>query len=115
MYRPTEIGRKAERLTADYLEARGYEIVERNWRTKSCEIDIIAYKSDMLYFVEVKFRSGAGYGTGFEYITWTKLRQMSYAARLWNVKNFWKGAYCLSAASVNPAGEVSFIKQLQSD
>ncbi len=48
------IGNEGEVLAATYLEANGFEIIERNWRTKSGEIDIIAYKNDILVFVEVK-------------------------------------------------------------
>ncbi len=48
------IGNEGEARATSYLEACGFTIIERNWRTKSGEIDIIAYKNDILVFVEVK-------------------------------------------------------------
>ena len=48
------IGNEGEYRAAKYLESKGFEIIERNWRTKLGEIDIIAVKNDILVFVEVK-------------------------------------------------------------
>jgi len=48
------IGNEGEYRAAKYLEAKGFEIIGRNWRTKLGEIDIIAVKNDILVFVEVK-------------------------------------------------------------
>ena len=47
-------GNEGENRAASYLEAKGFEIIERNWRTNRGEIDIIAFKNDTLVFVEVK-------------------------------------------------------------
>ena len=47
-------GNEGENRAASYLEAKGFEIIERNWRTNRGEIDIIAYKNDTIVFVEVK-------------------------------------------------------------
>ena len=49
-----KIGRTGELLAARFLERRGYRIVERNYRKKWGEIDIIAQKGSVLHFVEVK-------------------------------------------------------------
>ncbi|WP_022933397.1 YraN family protein [Treponema bryantii] len=49
-----EIGNEGEKRAAACLEAKGFQIIERNWRTKRGEIDIIAVKNDILAFVEVK-------------------------------------------------------------
>ena len=49
-----ETGQKGEERAARYLIEKGYEILERNWRTKTGEIDIIAKKAETLVFVEVK-------------------------------------------------------------
>ena len=48
------IGAEGESRAAVYLESKGFEIIERNWRTKGGEIDIIADKNDTIVFVEVK-------------------------------------------------------------
>ena len=49
-----ERGNRGEEKAAFYLISKGFSIIERNWRTKGGEIDIIAYKNDILVFVEVK-------------------------------------------------------------
>ena len=48
------IGAEGENRAAAFLEAKGFSIIERNWRTNRGEIDIIAHKNDILAFVEVK-------------------------------------------------------------
>jgi uncharacterized protein (TIGR00252 family) len=79
----TEIGRRAEQAAANYLVRQGYTILEHNWRTRWCEIDLIARKNGVVYFVEVKYRRSIAYGTGFDYITERKVQQMHFAAEFW--------------------------------
>lgn len=50
----SELGRWAEELAARHLEAQGYAIVERNFRTRFGEVDLVARREDVLAFVEVK-------------------------------------------------------------
>ncbi len=76
-------GGAAETFASEYLEMSGFEIVERNWKTKWCEIDIVATKGNDLYFVEVKYRRNNKAGDGLEAITRTKQKQMLFAARMW--------------------------------
>ena len=49
-----QTGNEGELRAAEYLQKKGFAIIERNWRTKGGEIDIIAYKNDTIVFVEVK-------------------------------------------------------------
>ena len=49
-----KIGNEGENKACDFLIQNGYEIIERNWRTRTGEIDIIAKKCDTIVFVEVK-------------------------------------------------------------
>lgn len=76
-------GRRAEERAADFLRAKGYHIVAQNWRTRWCEVDIIAEKDGVLSFVEVKYRKKVASGDGLAAITKTKLRQMQKAAEMW--------------------------------
>jgi len=55
-------GDEAEEKACRYLKERGYRILARNWRTRTGEIDIIAREEGTLVFVEVKARSGDGFG-----------------------------------------------------
>lgn len=82
-----EIGDSSEDVAAEYLHAHGYNVVERNWKTKACEIDIVAEKDGVWYFVEVKHRKTDRHGGGLAAITKKKLNQMKLAARIyahWN-------------------------------
>lgn len=77
-----QIGDKGEQAAADWLTARGHEIVARNWRTRYCEIDIVSVKGEVLYFTEVKYRKNDDFGDGLAAITTKKQRQMRFAAEL---------------------------------
>lgn len=106
-------GSEAESRTAEYLKKNSYKILSKNWKTKWCEIDIIARKDGCVYFVEVKYRSSGSQGGGFDYITQKKLRQMDLAARSWVEMNSWKGEHTLSAAEVSGTDfEVEFIEDI---
>ena len=52
-----EVGNRGEQIASDYLSAKGYRIIERNWYFRKKEIDIIAEKNNSLVIVEVKSRS----------------------------------------------------------
>lgn len=91
------IGRQAEAAARVYLEMRGYTVLEQNFRRPRCEIDIIARKDNILYFVEVKYRHNDDQGSGLEAITGSKLRQMAYAAEVYVQEVKWHGEYQLAA------------------
>jgi uncharacterized protein (TIGR00252 family) len=96
-----KIGQGAESRVANFLEKAGYKILGRNWRTKVCEIDIVASKDKIVYFVEVKYRSSEKQGSGLDYITTKKLKQMHFAAEIWVQQNKWENDYRLLAAEVS--------------
>jgi ribonuclease HII len=75
-----QIGDNAETIAAKYLVSVGHEILERNWKTKFCEIDIVSRKDDTIYFVEVKYRRTQIQGGGLAAITHRKRQQMRFAA-----------------------------------
>lgn len=97
----TVTGNAAEEQAAEYLAAQNYKIVDRNWRTRYCEIDIIAEKKKTIWFVEVKYRSSGHQGFGYEYVTPKKLKQMKFAAEMWVQSNSWSGDYRLSVISID--------------
>jgi putative endonuclease len=100
----TYIGRKAEQAAAEYLERLGYILIDRNWRRRQCEIDLVVQKSSVVYLVEVKYRQSDSAGSGLEYITSKKLQQMSYAAERWVAENDWSGEYVLAAVELSGDG-----------
>lgn len=77
------IGNASEAAAANELVRRGHEIIERNWRTKWCEIDIVSRLGDTVYFTEVKHRKTDRAGNGLEAITPKKQRQMTFAAQMY--------------------------------
>jgi putative endonuclease len=79
---------------------RGFHILEMNWRRPRCEIDIVARKNNVIYLVEVKYRKNNNQGSGLEYITATKLKQMRYAAESWVDESKYTGEYQLAAIEV---------------
>ena len=76
-------GEAGEDLACDYLRARGYQILERNFRCRSGEVDIVAREGLATVFVEVKDRRGGSHGEGFEAVTFGKRRRLIRAARLY--------------------------------
>lgn len=80
----TAIGIDQERLAANLLQQKGLMIVEQNWRTKWCEVDIVARdKQGVIHIVEVRYRRSAASGDGIESITPAKQRQLVHAAKRW--------------------------------
>ncbi|RZS96592.1 YraN family protein [Cecembia calidifontis] len=76
----TQKGKLAEELAKDWLIGRGYEFMEANYRYKHAEIDLIFKHKGLLVFVEVKFRSGTGYGYAEEFVDFTKRKLIVKAA-----------------------------------
>lgn len=95
------LGVTGENQAASYFRSRGYTVVDRNWRTRWCEIDIIAKKDGCLHFVEVKYRTNPKWGTAIDYLTPNKLRQMKFAANLWVHRYRWTGNYKLLALAID--------------
>lgn len=80
-----ELGRRGEEVAAAFLRGAGMRILERNWRCRDGEVDIIARDGDTLVAVEVKTRSGTSHGTGLEAVTPEKV------ARLYGLAVRWRG------------------------
>jgi putative endonuclease len=73
-------GDLGEDIATRYLARRGYEVVERNYRTRRGEIDLVARLGDTLVFVEVKLRRGTAYGDPLEAVTPRKQRAIRLMA-----------------------------------
>lgn len=84
-----DLGRKGEADAVLFLEERGFEILERNYRFgRSGEIDVIARKGNLVVFVEVKDRTSDAYGGAPHAVSARKLRTMKLAARHYAARNF---------------------------
>jgi putative endonuclease len=71
-----EKGKKGEELATEWLLAKGYVLLHRNWRHARFEIDIIATKDQVLHFIEVKTRTSARFGNPEDQVNKKKLRHM---------------------------------------
>jgi len=76
-------GRPGEDLACRHLADSGFAIVQRNYRCRSGEVDVVAREGDTTVFVEVKERHGASHGQGLESVTFGKRRRLIRAARLY--------------------------------
>ena len=77
------VGGRGEQLAAAFLQARGFRLVEANWRCPLGEIDLIMERGGQFRFIEVKTRFTQTYGYPEESITKTKLRHLAHAIELW--------------------------------
>jgi putative endonuclease len=77
-------GARAEDLCAELLRAAGLTLIERNWRCRLGEIDLIAEERGTLVFAEVRMRGGPGaFGGAAESVTAAKRSRLIAAARLY--------------------------------
>ncbi len=76
-----EVGSRYEEKAAAFLEQRGYRIIERSYRCRRGEIDIIALEDGCLCFIEVKYRFSAEFGTALEAVNLQKQHTIAMTAR----------------------------------
>ncbi len=75
-----DFGIKGEDIAIQYLRTKGYDIVDKNWRSGHKEIDVIAKKDDTVVFVEVKARANVFYGKPEDAVDFRKMRNLINAA-----------------------------------
>lgn len=80
---PGARGARGEDLACRHLAARGFSVVERNFRCRGGELDVVAREGDVTVFVEVKERRDTSRGAGHEAVTLTKRRRIVRAARIY--------------------------------
>jgi putative endonuclease len=94
-----ELGAQGEEIAVSYLKSRGYRILERNYRIRLGEIDIIAEQGADLVFIEVKTRSDTLFGSPFESLTFAKQRQLSKVALEYINKRDWHNGILFKAGN----------------
>jgi len=77
------LGTAGEALAAAWYEGQGYEILERNWRRREGEVDLIVRKGRTVAFCEVKTRTDDRFGTGAEAVVVPKQRRLRRLASRW--------------------------------
>ena len=71
-----ELGQKGEEVAVNHLSTKGYVVIERNYKWKSSEVDIICKKDNLLVVVEVKTRNSMALGEPYLSVTRSKQRQI---------------------------------------
>jgi putative endonuclease len=69
-------GRAGEDAAADVYRRRGFRVLARNWRCPIGELDLVLERDRLLVFCEVKTRTGAAFGGGYEAVTWSNRRKL---------------------------------------
>jgi putative endonuclease len=75
------LGKEGERVAERYLQKKGYVLVERNYRCPAGELDLIVLDRRVVVFVEVKTRTGLGFGSPLEAVEFRKQRKMIQVAQ----------------------------------
>jgi putative endonuclease len=77
------LGTSGEAAVACWYEAAGYQVVDRNWRCRDGELDLVVAAPGVIAFCEVKTRRGSAYGAPFEAVTIAKQRRIRRLAVRW--------------------------------
>ncbi len=110
------IGAHGEELAAKHLVASGYRLLDRNWRWRQGEIDLVAEKDGEIVFVEVKARRSHAFGSPEEAVTRAKQRKLvqtaqAYLARRGSQDVRWR--IDVIALDLNALGEVIRLEHLE--
>lgn len=82
-----EKGSWYEELALEYLKKKGCQFIDRNFRTRSGEIDLIVKDGEYLVFVEVKYRKDSHMGMPFEAVDFRKQKQICKTSDFYRMKN----------------------------
>jgi putative endonuclease len=96
-----KIGDKGENFATNILETKGYEILERNYRFKRCEIDIIALHNNLLIFIEVKALHSFNHGYPEERVNQAKIAKVMEAAENYIYAINWQKDIRFDILSIN--------------
>ena len=118
----TFIGRNADQEAAKYLSKNySLNLIAKNWRTRTCEIDLIMQKDRTIHFIEVKFRRSNYTGGGLASINPSKLNRMLNASMEWFDQNTNYQDYSANIAAIEIIGSslkdenINFIESIPYD
>jgi putative endonuclease len=77
------LGNAGEDAVARWYASAGYDVLDRNWRRRDGELDLVVHRGDTLVFCEVKTRASTRFGTPLEAVTTAKQRRLRKLAALW--------------------------------
>jgi putative endonuclease len=111
-----ELGNTGEKLARDFLKKKGYKLREANYRCREGEIDIVAEKKGCLIFVEVRTKTGTGFGSPEESVTFAKKEKiiasaLTYMSEHQNLPEFWRIDFV--AVELNRNGKATRIELIE--
>lgn len=109
----TEIGRRAEELAASYLIRRDFTIMVRNWRTRWCELDLVASRDGVIHVIEVKYRRSSTYGYGYDYVNADKRQRLARAAAYFVARHAPGADYQIDIVSVEGIVELGNVTMIE--
>lgn len=113
MAQHNETGKQGEAEAVRYLQDKGYQILERNYRHQHAEIDLIAQKNKLLIFIEVKTRTNLSFGNPEEFVSYTKTRLVMKAAEHYIFTKDWHHDIRFDIVSVSLANGTTQIRHLE--
>ena len=99
-------GNKGEKLAAEFLMKKGFEVVAKNYRFKRAEIDLIVKRDNWIIFVEVKTRSSTAYGEPEDFVDDHKTKNVFDAAEEYIYSTDWQGHIRFDIISVKLGSEI---------
>jgi len=110
-YSRLDIAKTGESLAVAHLKARGYDILERNYRAVRGEIDLIAQDGDFIVFVEVKTRRSLKFGLPQTAVTTQKQRQISKVALAYlQAKNLFDAPCRFDVIAIHVSPQLALLK-----
>lgn len=108
------LGEEGEGFAVHYLKKQGYFVVERNFRCRFGEIDIIARKMGKLIFCEVKTRKNLNYGYPCQSVTKEKIRHISKTLYYYlMIKNLWHKDFQIDVIEIFLQGEKGYVNHIE--
>jgi putative endonuclease len=110
VHRRQQLGADGEALVARHYEAKGYEVLSRNWRCRDGELDLVCRRGRVLVICEVKTRSTAAFGLPAEAVTLRKQEKLRSLALHWLAESTFRPKEVRFDVAAVLAGELELIE-----
>ncbi|NOT75350.1 MAG: YraN family protein [Cyclobacteriaceae bacterium] len=108
-----KMGEQGEDLAAAFLQEKGFTILERNFRFKKSEIDLIVSRGNWLVFIEVKTRTSTAFGYPEEFVDYKKKKMIFEGALEYMYRQDWQGNVRYDIVAVNIYGHKHKIRHIE--
>lgn len=107
-----DLGKQGEEIALQHILSLGFKILERNWRFRKMEIDLIAQDKDQLVFLEVKTRANDKFGKPFEFVSLKKQKLIARGANFYldKKKLFAEARFDIISITLQPQLKLEHIK-----